>query len=184
MVVRDLLWEDGPALAELYLSRYAEAARDRTFGMRLRPGLPNLGEELAEFAATFRSVQEGTALVSVAVVDGAVVGQCTVRMKSARLEDRETGVLAMHVAAAHRNRGVGGELLRHALAGAKPRFEVVLLEVATVNERARRLYERFGFRSYGRLPKWFARDGGWLPGELMWLDLGAPAGSSSNIAPD
>jgi ribosomal protein S18 acetylase RimI-like enzyme len=174
MVIRDLAWDDGPAIAELYLSRYAEAARDRNFGMRLRPEPPSLAEELAEFAATYRSVQEGHTVVSVADVEGVVVGQCTVRRKSPRLEDRLTGILAMHVAEAHRNRGLGSALLRHALAQSNARFEVVLLEVAAVNAHARRLYGRFGFETYGTLPKMFARDGRWLPGELMWLDLRRP----------
>ena len=55
----------------------------------------------------------------------------------------------MYLVANLRGRGLGGRLLRHAVARARELgFTRIELETATVLETARRMYESFGFRPF------------------------------------
>lgn len=81
----------------------------------------------------------------VALAEGMVVGWCDVVPK-ARPALRHSGVLGMGVVGTHRGRGIGTALidatLKAARAGGLARIE---LTVRTDNDRAKALYERFGF---------------------------------------
>lgn len=71
-------------------------------------------------------------------------------------EEAELGNIAVHEAA--RGRGVGAELLRAITAEAEGMgAKAVYLEVRASNARARRLYEREGFREAGRRPGYYTR---------------------------
>jgi len=60
------------------------------------------------------------------------------------------GILwAVYVRANARNIGVGRKLIAEIIAFAKGRFDLIQLNVNTLNQAARRLYETFGFRQYG-----------------------------------
>lgn len=60
---------------------------------------------------------------------------------------------AMYVRAAHRGKGVGDALIEAVLEEAAPQVEQLLLTVNADNKPAIALYERHGFRAYGRLPR-------------------------------
>jgi len=55
----------------------------------------------------------------------------------------------MYVEPAHRGAGAANEIMRNLMAAARRRVEIVLLTVVSDNLRARRFYERWGFRAYG-----------------------------------
>ncbi len=75
----------------------------------------------------------------------------------ARVAADEAEVLTLAVAPAHRGCGCGRALLRHAMqeAGARGALTIVL-EVATGNVAARRLYFGAGFIEVGRRPEYYA----------------------------
>jgi RimJ/RimL family protein N-acetyltransferase len=81
----------------------------------------------------------------VAVVDDKVVGWCDVFPKP-RPTLRHSGVLGMGVIEGYRGRGIGSELMSATLQAAKARrLTRIELTVRIDNQRAKRLYERFGF---------------------------------------
>ena len=109
----------------------------------------------------------------VALEEGQVVGWCDVLPKP-QPGLRHTGVLGMGVVAAWRGRGMGSQLLRAALHAARQRAMTrIELTVRVDNERARRLYERFGFTAEGRCRRYLLVDGRYEDGYLMALLHGA-----------
>jgi RimJ/RimL family protein N-acetyltransferase len=81
----------------------------------------------------------------VALAEDAVVGWCDVLPKP-RPTMRHSGVLGMGVVEGHRGRGIGRALLGTALQAARAKgLTRVELSVRTDNERAKALYEKFGF---------------------------------------
>ncbi len=95
-------------------------------------------------------------------VDGAeVVGAAGLHLAGASPRRRHVMGLGIHVLPAWHGRGVGGQLM-HALCELADRWLGVLrleLEVYADNERAQRLYRRFGFVEEGRHRAFALRDG-------------------------
>jgi GNAT superfamily N-acetyltransferase len=89
-----------------------------------------------------RRVPPRLPLTTVAVLDGGVAGFVMVH---------EDEVEQLYVAAAARGRGVAAVLFRAAERTIAARFEVAWLAVAEGNARARRFYEKSGWRDAGAL---------------------------------
>ena len=105
-----------------------------------------------------------------AVLDGTLVGLLTlVREKSAVLAHR-ANVYGVSVAPAARGQGVGAALLDAAVAHARTWNGVHSLHLAVIETQAaaRRLYERHGFRVWGRQPDAVCRDGALRAEDWMW----------------
>src|SRR5688572_13638583 len=109
----------------------------------------------------------------VALEEGPVVGWCDV-LPRPQPALRHTGVLGMGVVSAWRGHGIGSRLLQVAVQAAWQR-EMTRLEltVRVDNERARRLYERFGFTVEGRCRRHMRMNGRYEDGYLMALLHGA-----------
>ncbi len=85
----------------------------------------------------------------VALLDGTVVGWCDIASLE-RPVFEHAGLLGMGVAAEHRGRGIGRELLRATLENAREMgLTRVELTVREPNARARELYEKAGFAVEG-----------------------------------
>lgn len=99
--------------------------------------------------------------------DGLVgVGGLT-RFEGAKLRHRAL-LWGMYVRQRGRGRGLADELIRVLLAEARTHaIEQVILTVAAENDRARRLYERWGFHVYGIEPRAIKVDHGYLDEALM-----------------
>ncbi len=157
--VREVGWTDFEGLFALRLNRYDEIARDPDYGMVSYPDRPTSGEFATWFGELQSAVIGGTAVCSVAIREGQLVGMCSVRREGRAVETAHVGVLGIEVLRAARGTGVGRPLLAHALAAVPGRFEEVHLSVLPVNERARRLYESAGFETFGVAPRAFQRGG-------------------------
>jgi ribosomal protein S18 acetylase RimI-like enzyme len=95
----------------------------------------------------------------VALAEDRVVGWADVSIKS-RPVMRHSGVFGMGVIDAFRGKGIGMALIDAALKAARAKaLTRVELTVRTDNERARRLYERFGFEIEGTCRRHFRVDG-------------------------
>jgi len=76
----------------------------------------------------------------------------------ARFGTAECELENLVVAAVHRRRGFGSQLLQSLIATAQQRnIERILLEVRESNEAARALYGKFGFRSDGKRKAYYTR---------------------------
>ncbi|MGA8302327.1 MAG: GNAT family N-acetyltransferase [Thermoplasmata archaeon] len=174
LIVRQLRWSDFEPLRDLYYLLYEERKVQRDIGLTLFRTPPSNFEEVSWFTGLYRAVQSGDAVAAVAERNGHVVGSCVVRRVglSESSEAGHVGLLGILVHRDHRGAGAGRALLAHALAQCRAKFEIVRLSVFSVNVRARKLYEEFGFRYIGTVPRHVLRDGEYFDEDLMVLDLG------------
>jgi RimJ/RimL family protein N-acetyltransferase len=171
--VRELRWGDFDDIVRAYWRLYDERDAGEPHGITLFARKPTLAEEVNWFASEYRKVLSGDAVAVVAELGGRVVGQCTVARvgRAPDAENGHVGELGIMVERGYRGRGVGHALLKAALARSRGRFEVVRLGVHSDNVGARRLYESFGFRLVGAIPRANRRRGTYTDEQLMALVL-------------
>lgn len=101
-----------------------------------------------------------------------IVGNaCVNAPRNRRLCHRRS--LAITVLRDYWGRGIGTGLMERMLAFARETgAELVNLEVRCDNERAKALYRKFGFVSFGTFPKFFRINGAYYDVDCMTLDLG------------
>lgn len=108
----------------------------------------------------------------VAWSDGAPIGTVSVRAVGTKSRERHRAMLGISLLRAYWGRGIGSRMLETALDAARSAgFLQLELEVDAENQRAIRLYQRFGFREYGRLPNAIRRDGQFFDELLMVKSL-------------
>ncbi|MGZ8287871.1 MAG: N-acetyltransferase family protein [Telluria sp.] len=91
---------------------------------------------------------------------GAIAGHIDLRARPERPASHRA-MLGMGVDRAHRRQGLGARLIHIALTWAREdaSIEWVDLEVLSVNQAARQLYQRSGFATVGEMPDMFRIDG-------------------------
>jgi RimJ/RimL family protein N-acetyltransferase len=173
MVVRPLAWADYPDLVTTYYLCYDERDRGEPIGITLFTERPGPADEAQWFSGLYRRTLVGDAVVSVAEVDGHVVGSCTIGRVAPRADSEagHVGELGILVHPAHRGHGLGSALLTDAIRRARQLFSVVRLSVFSTNVRARELYSRMGFQPAGRIPRAIRRGGTYIDEEIMVLLL-------------
>ncbi len=114
---------------------------------------------------------------TVAEEDGIILGYCGVMFVLSELHVNTLGTRP-----GHEGRGVATALLQDALADAATRqVATALLEVAVSNQRAQRLYQRFGFAPVSVRKRYYQKTG--EDALVMFAHLtGAPAGGPT-LAP-
>lgn len=104
--------------------------------------------------------------------DGAPIGTVSVRAVGAKSRERHRAMLGICLLRAYWGRGVGSRMLETALDMARNAgFLQLELEVDAENQRAIRMYQRFGFQEYGRLTNAIRRDGQFFDELLMVKSL-------------
>jgi len=107
--------------------------------------------------------EQSNKLLLLALIDGEIVGSCGIAPVAEHLKTKHRGRFGISVRKKYWNIGIGSLLLREILSFAKKDgIEQVELGVYSDNLRAQKLYERFGFTEWGRLPNAYKlKDGGY-----------------------
>ena len=172
ILVRDLRPSDFEDIVGYYYKFYDEVKEHPSFGIVLGKEKPSMNEERRWFKDLSEGVANGDTVVSVAEVDGQVVGMCEVRTVGRRgSEVSHRGDLGIAVDSNYRGIGVGSSLLGATLDKCKGKFENVELSVFSVNEGAKELYRRFGFKPFGQRPASVKRGSHYFDEDLMQLKL-------------
>lgn len=129
-------------------------------------------EEEEEFLR--RSAESDRDVEIIAVVDGGVVGSAGFYPIGKREKIKHRAELGISVDMNYWGLGIGRSLLDACIECAEQAgFEQLELQVIGENERAVRLYERAGFKEFGRNPKGFkTRDGKYQDLVDMRLEIG------------
>ena len=111
-------------------------------------------------------------IMMVAVVDGIVAGNCGVVSKGMLRRVHHRCGFAIALKQQYCDAGLGTAMMEYAMSLAKDMgYEQVELEVVEGNDRARHLYEKMGFREYGRLPRSLKYDDDTYRDEICMLKI-------------
>jgi RimJ/RimL family protein N-acetyltransferase len=170
IVYRDVTPSDFESLSSNFFSFLEEANENPELGLVLLKKKPSLAEELEWFSSFYKNVEQGRTITTVAEVDSRVVGMCEVEGMRPDSDVAHRGGLGLVVRKEYRGKGIGTELVRQTLEKCKGKFEVVELTVFSVN-KAKKLYERFGFQTYGHNPHAIKRNSRYFEEDLMLLKI-------------
>ena len=153
MIVRDLRPQDFSDIVEYYYRFYDEVKEDPFFGITLFHSKPTIGDELEWFSSIYKQMEEGNAVATIAEEGSHVVGFCEVSRLMPNHDVSHRASLGIHVRKEKRGKGVGDMLLSETLKRCNGKFEIIELSVFTTNEVAKKLYRKFGFRTFGTRPR-------------------------------
>ncbi|MEW9121215.1 MAG: GNAT family N-acetyltransferase [Thermotaleaceae bacterium] len=140
-------------------SQVSDAASLINFIKRIEEETDFLLREPGEFRMTVneeeefirQKLEDSQALHIIAEIDGNIVGALGFQGNNLK-RYRHQGEFGLSVLKQYWNRGIGSSLLDTLLKWAEGNnFRRISLQVDATNEKARRLYERFGFVTEGRL---------------------------------
>ena len=135
-------------------------------------GIPITVEAEETFLRSMIDSPEG--VMYAAKLDGTIVGIANVNRKKRRMSHRASIGVSVRRCAWHR--GVGTALMEKLIAFARNNgIEQLELEVRSDNERAIRLYEKFGFKKIGTIPAFLKVNGETFDCDYMVLRLSDPA---------
>ena len=167
IVIRTAAPSDAVPLLE-YLKAVGGETDNLTFGAE---GIPFTAEQ--ETALLERVARSPHSRFFVAVDGGRIVGNaCVDGNGNPRFLHRRN--LAITVLRDYWGRGIGTALMERMIDFARGSgAELVSLEVRSDNERAKALYRKFGFTTYGVFPKYFKIGGKYYDVDCMTLSLDA-----------
>ena len=136
---------------------------------------PSPGEIATLLAEINRAVAANDSAVRYAYERGELVGFGYWRRYERPTHRPHADLEKLAVARSAQGRGVGGALLAQLIEAARVAgIEVLTLDVRGDNASAQYLYQRFGFREYGRLPRFVAVGKDRYEKVFYALDLRAP----------
>ncbi len=149
LTIRPAQEQDAPALLSMFRQAVEESEFLLTSPQEVR--LLTLSQE-REFIRSF--LRNPNSLLLVAVAASGPVGVLSVTQCRAA-KQAHVGELGITVLRQHWNLGIGRRMVQTMLnwAGAHPVIRLIQLGVCSSNEKALRLYSKFGFREKGRLEK-------------------------------
>jgi RimJ/RimL family protein N-acetyltransferase len=164
--IRKLGRDDVHAWASL--RREALEAHPLSFGAS-PPDDPRI---LVEFALARIAASDESAVLG-AFIGGSMVGMVGILRKTREKERHKALLWGMYVTQARRRNGAGAMLLRAAIQHGKSWAGVdqIHLAVTEVSQDARRVYERHGFREWGREPRALCWEGRCTDSVHMVLEL-------------
>lgn len=119
------------------------------------------GEQEENWVNSLRS--SPNAMTITCFVDGEVVGNCEIRFRS-DIKTSHRATIAIAILKDYWNLGIGSAMFKEIIIIAQKRgTEIMELEFIEGNERAKRLYEKFGFQIVSEKPNAFKlKDGSYL----------------------
>jgi len=148
-----------------------ELSRERTFVMRQGEKV-SMKEERAWLKGILTSIKRGETVFLIVEVDGTLAGSA--QITKLKYANSHVGRFAISVAKKFRGVGIGKQLMLeiHALARKKLRgLKIAELDVFGDNTLARKMYKKFGYVQYGRMPKGIRHDKKYVDEIFMYKKL-------------
>ena len=174
IVVRRLVPADAPVYRTLMLEAYEHHPDAFTSSLAERAAMPpSFWESRLAAGAKPRELVVG------AFRNEALAGAAGMEFESREKARHKATLFGMFVLRRFRTGGLGRALMEAALAAARsrPGVRIVQLTVTEGNDAARRLYERFGFVTFGVEPYAHAVRSQYVSKVHMWCDLATPIDS-------
>ncbi|MGC8645619.1 MAG: GNAT family N-acetyltransferase [Thermoplasmata archaeon] len=170
-MIRELMWSDLDALIENYYSYYEEAKENPDLGISFYHSKPDYQSEIDWFSDLYKSVKSGDAVAVVAEEDGKAVGLCEARRIRPGTELSHVATVGISLRKDYRGRGLGKAMMHLLIDRSRGKFEILRLEVFTVNRAAIDLYRKLGFVEYGMMPRAIKRGSRYYDELLMYYEI-------------
>lgn len=119
-----------------------------------------------------KKIKEKKAIKLLVIHNSKIIGISEVSMGERTA--KHIGIFGITIAKEFRNEGIGRLLMEKVFEQAEkemPSLKIVILEVFAKNSIAKRVYERFGFIEYGKLPNGITRGGKFEDAILMYKNV-------------
>jgi ribosomal protein S18 acetylase RimI-like enzyme len=143
-------------------------SQERTFIMYQGEEV-SLRDEEAYLSSQLDKIRKGKTIQLLAFCEDVLVGIASVDFQDK--VERHIGVFGISVIEACRSKGIGTQLMKEVFreaARVQPSLEILILWVFANNKLAIKLYEKFGFREYGRLPRGIKLEHGYVDHIAMY----------------
>ena len=155
VILRTPKWEDIDDLLALINSLIDEEA---DIWMR-EPVTRN--EQIHWLSRRLAAIEKGQVIQIVAEVNSHVIANTDVTIKIGQRS--HVGDIGIIIKQGYRDIGIGSEMLKQLIAQARQRgLIIVTLGVFATNSRAKHVYEKLGFREYGRIPGEIFKNGHYI----------------------
>jgi len=167
--IRRLTPDDVPAYRPLMLAAYERHPDAFTSSAAERAALP-----LSWWGSRLRDAPDAPELVLGAFEAHRLVGAVGVSFETREKARHKATLFGMYVGSEHRHKGIGRGLVLAAIAHARQRAGVKLVQLTVTdgNAAAVTLYERCGFVAFGLEPFAMHVGDGYMSKVYMWCDLG------------
>ena len=118
-------------------------------------------------------IESQSSLAITCYIDGEIAGNCEINFRGG-IKTSHRATVAIAILKEYWNLGIGSAMFAEliAVAEARPEIEIIELEFVEGNDRAKALYEKFGFRIIGERPNAFKlKDGRLLKEYFMQKKL-------------
>lgn len=165
LVIRYAKKKDAEAIMD-YLKIVGSETENLLFGAE---GIPFTRAQEEKFITDVNASRKSSMIVG--CLDGKIVGIASLQgTERERIAHRAE--IAISVLKAYWGVGVGSALIEKLILSAKSKnIEIISLEVKSDNERAIRLYEKYGFIKFGTYKKFFKINGKYYDADYMNLYL-------------
>lgn len=158
--------------AEKMLHYIKKACGETDFLTRYPEEWDNISVESEEkWVRNLRDSQ--SALAITCYIDGEIAGNCEINFRGG-MKTSHRATVAIAILKEYWNLGIGSAMFAELIAAAeeRPEIEIVELEFVEGNDRARALYEKYGFKIVGERPNAFKlKDGRLLKEYFMQKEL-------------
>lgn len=164
VILREPHWEDLDDLLEFINSLVEEGADI------CRETVVTRKEEADWLGKRLAAVEKSEVIHIAAEVDGKVVANSEAARRGGLMN--HVGILGIAIKNGYRGIGLGSELMNALIEESqKAGLKVLVLEVFGTNSIAKQLYEKYGFKESGRIPKGILKKGTYIDSIRMTLEL-------------
>ena len=155
VVLRAIRWEDLDDCIDFINSLVEEGAEI------LRDTDVTRDEEADWLGSRLARIEKGQLVGVVAEVDGKMVANSEVEKRGSFMN--HLGYLGIAIKKGYRGIGIGTKLIQTLVNESKKMgLEILVLDVFDVNQPAKALYRKMGFKEVGRIPKGIHKDGRYM----------------------
>lgn len=147
-------------------------SKEKTF-ISLQGEEISLANERKWLNSQIKGIKNKTIIYLLAEIEDKIVGVSSINMNSKPI-GTHIGVFGITIAKEFRHHGIGKQLMNAILKEATKnltQLKIIVLGVFANNPVAKRLYEEFGFKEYGRLPKGILHLGNYVDDIRMYKEI-------------
>lgn len=148
-----------------------ELSAEKTF-ILMQGETMTLEEEKKYLDSWLQKISKETGIMLLVFAEGVLIGVGSIEL--GRYSTKHVGLFSISVKNEYRGKGIGKLLMSSIIDEASKQLkdlEIINLTVQSENSVAQKMYESFGFKKYGMLPKGIKLEDGYRNHQLMYKEI-------------